>query len=95
VLIGTKKGWQTKGELRMHTATAAGHKVQQIRELTDSTYVVRFDKGELSFKTGQYLSVGVRGTGEQREYSIYSGENEPFLEILVKESAEWPGIQGS
>jgi ferredoxin--NADP+ reductase len=69
----------------MHTTTAAGHQVQGVRELTDSAYVLRFDKGDLRFKTGQYLSVGVRGAGEQREYSVYSAQEDPYLEILVKE----------
>lgn len=60
-------------------------RVLENRDLTDSVYVLRFEKGDLEFLPGQYLSVGVRGESDMREYSIYSPADAPFLEILVKE----------
>ena len=61
------------------------HKIRQIRFLTESTFVLRLDRGNLQFKAGQHIIVGLQGELNQREYSVYSGEKEDFLEILVRE----------
>ena len=61
------------------------HKIRQIRFLTEETFVLRFDRGDIQFKAGQHIIVGLKGELDQREYSIYSGENDDFLEILVRE----------
>lgn len=55
------------------------------RELSPSAYVLRIERGELAFAPGQYVTVGVAGDVELREYSIYSGAEDPYLEVLVKE----------
>ena len=60
------------------------HKVLQRRQLIDQTFVLRFERQGLDFQPGQYLNVGLPDDGQQREYSIYSGQNEDFLEILVQ-----------
>jgi ferredoxin--NADP+ reductase len=60
-------------------------KIQRIRFLTKSTFVLTFDRGDLQFTAGQHITVGTLGSLNQREYSIYSGENQDYLEILVKE----------
>ena len=44
-------------------------RIQQIRELTPSTYVIRMDRGKLDFMAGQYLRLGMAGDTEKREYS--------------------------
>lgn len=59
--------------------------VLSVRDLTESTYILRFARKRMAFKPGQHLVVGIPGSGEYREYSIYSGINEDFLEILIKE----------
>ena len=59
--------------------------VLDTRHLTDTTYVLRTDRGGMEFEAGQYLSLGLPGSAEKREYSIYSGVDEDFLEVLVKE----------
>jgi ferredoxin--NADP+ reductase/benzoate/toluate 1,2-dioxygenase reductase subunit len=61
------------------------HIIRQIRFLTESTFVLSFDRGNMEFKPGQHIIVGLKGELDQREYSIYSGENDDFLEILVRE----------
>jgi len=61
------------------------YKVEEIRNLTDAAYILRFRKNAINFKAGQHLVVGVENTKGAREYSIYSGVNEPYLEILVRE----------
>lgn len=64
------------------------HKIQSIRNLTDSTYIIRMDKNNFEFRSGQYLSLGMPDDMNMREYSIYSGSNDSFLEVLIKEVEE-------
>lgn len=64
------------------------HKIQSIRNLTESTYIIRMDKNNFGFKSGQYMSLGLPNDVNMREYSIYSGENDPYLEVLIKEVKE-------
>jgi ferredoxin--NADP+ reductase len=59
--------------------------VLNTRHLTDSTYVLRIERAGMEFEAGQYISLGLPGTVEKREYSIYSGMQADYLEILVKE----------
>ncbi|WP_346854507.1 FAD-binding oxidoreductase [uncultured Draconibacterium sp.] len=61
------------------------HKVKEVRNLTNSTFVVRLERNGMEFQTGQFVLVGTKGAVERREYSIYSGENDDFLEVLVRE----------
>jgi NAD(P)H-flavin reductase len=37
------------------------------------------------FQTGQFVILKIPGSSEKREYSVYSGENNDFLEVLVRE----------
>jgi ferredoxin-NADP reductase len=60
-------------------------KVLDIRNLTDSTYILRLAKDNFEFKAGQYLVLNVPGAYKAREYSIYSAENDPYIELLIKE----------
>ncbi|WP_319503715.1 FAD-binding oxidoreductase [uncultured Draconibacterium sp.] len=61
------------------------HKVTQVRHLTDSTFVIRFERNRMEFQTGQFVLLGTKGAVDRREYSIYSGENDDYLEVLVRE----------
>lgn len=61
------------------------HKLINIRNLSPSTYVLRLEKEGISFKAGQCFNLGIKGSGVNREYSIYSGEKDPYLEFLIKE----------
>lgn len=61
------------------------HKLIDIRNLTSSTFVLRLEKNGFSFKPGQCVNLGVKGTGINREYSTYSGVDDPYLEFLIKE----------
>jgi ferredoxin--NADP+ reductase/benzoate/toluate 1,2-dioxygenase reductase subunit len=67
------------------TRVAARPRVQSIRPLTSGTYVLRFERNGMEFTPGQYVSVGVAGDIDMREYSIYSSPADDFLEIIVKE----------
>ena len=55
------------------------------RVLTPSAFVLRFERKHIEFKAGQYLSVGLAGEPQARDYSVYSAENDPYVEIMVKQ----------
>ena len=61
------------------------HKIIDVRHLTDSAYVLRIERNGVNFQTGQFIMLGLENKLEQREYSVYSGENENFLEVLIRE----------
>ena len=61
------------------------HKVISVRNLTASTFVVRFERLNFQFQTGQFVMLRIPGSLENREYSVYSGENDDYLEVLVRE----------
>lgn len=47
--------------------------------------MVRMERNELSFQTGQFVLLSCNGQIDQREYSVYSGEQDNYLEVLVRE----------
>lgn len=61
------------------------YKIIDINHLTNETFSLKLPKARFPFKAGQHISVGIRGNYQSREYSIYSGVNDEYLEILVKE----------
>jgi ferredoxin--NADP+ reductase len=63
-------------------------KILSTRHLTNSTYVIRMERNGMEFEAGQYISLGLPGNTEKREYSIYSGAEEEYIEVLVKEIDE-------
>lgn len=63
-------------------------KVLEINNLTESTYVIRLEKSDFEFKAGQYLVLNVPGEYKSREYSIYSPEDVPYIDLLIKEVDE-------
>ena len=64
------------------------YKVRMVRFLTEKTFVLRLDRGNMQVKAGQHIIVGMEGELDQREYSVYSGEKDDYLEILVREIPE-------
>jgi len=65
-------------------ATGTAAVVREIRWLTDSTFVLTFDRNGIDFAAGQYLSVGIPGSIHMREYSVYAPEGREHAAILVK-----------
>ncbi len=61
------------------------HKVQSIRHISETAFVIRMDRNGLEFESGQYINIGLSEDLYTREYSIYSGANEDFIEVLIKE----------
>jgi ferredoxin--NADP+ reductase/benzoate/toluate 1,2-dioxygenase reductase subunit len=50
--------------------------------------VIRIESDGMDFEAGQYISLGLPGDKDKREYSIYSGTEEEYIEVLVKEIDE-------
>ena len=61
-------------------------KVKEIRDLTPSTYVMRFDRENIPFIAGQHILLSSDMEKQAREYSIYSGEQDDHFEVLIKEA---------
>jgi ferredoxin--NADP+ reductase/benzoate/toluate 1,2-dioxygenase reductase subunit len=77
-----------RGEARAPARPVAAERacrVRHVRDLSPSAYMLRFDRSGLQFRPGQYLIAGLEGRLDRREYTIYSGPGEDYLEILVKE----------
>ena len=66
----------------------AGHRIVQVRNLGNSAFILRFTRGAINFRAGQHIIVGLKGEIDQREYSVYSSEQDDHLEILLKEVKE-------
>jgi ferredoxin--NADP+ reductase/benzoate/toluate 1,2-dioxygenase reductase subunit len=64
------------------------YRLHQVRILTDSTYVLRFDRNNMRFRAGQHITLGIPGNNQVREYSIYSTEQDTALEVLIREVEE-------
>jgi ferredoxin--NADP+ reductase/benzoate/toluate 1,2-dioxygenase reductase subunit len=62
--------------------------IQQIRHITQTVFTIRLDRNDIQFKAGQHIGLGVKEYPYIREYSIYSGEDDNFLEVLIKEVKE-------
>lgn len=73
---------EMKPEVRLDTNY---YRVQNIRYLTDSTFILRIPKSRFKFEAGQHISLSIMGDYQSREYSIYSAEEDDFLDLLVKE----------
>jgi len=56
-----------------------------VRDLTPSTYVLRFERNGIAFRAGQHILLGIKGDIQAREYSLYSAEQDDFFEVLIKE----------
>jgi len=61
------------------------HKIISVRNLTSSTFVIRLERNNLQFQTGQFVILNLPNSSDKREYSVYSGEKEDYIEVLVRE----------
>lgn len=64
------------------------HRVLALRRLTAATFVLRLSREGLVFRAGQHVALRPAGQPDERDYSLYAGEQEPFLEVLVREVPE-------
>jgi len=57
-------------------------KILQKRFLSRDTFVLRLERHHMKFRAGQYVVIDLNG--DSREYSLYSGEEDPFIEVLIR-----------
>lgn len=60
-------------------------KVINFRWVTKDVYIIRIERNEIEFRSGQYIGISVYNKTKMRDYSIYSAEQCSFLEILIKQ----------
>jgi ferredoxin-NADP reductase/MoaA/NifB/PqqE/SkfB family radical SAM enzyme len=61
------------------------HRVQCVRELTATTYVLRIDRNDVDFTPGQYFIINRKGSFQAREYTVYSSTDDNYLEFIITE----------
>lgn len=61
------------------------HHLTEIEKLTPETFVLHFERKGLVFIPGQYVVLRDPGSGEGREYSIYSSLQDEDISFLVRE----------
>lgn len=57
-------------------------------EIATDLFLLRFERDGRSFEPGQFLAVGLPRETHRREYSIYSGVDDDFFEILFRRMPE-------
>lgn len=62
--------------------------IQNMRHITPSVFTIRLERGDVQFKAGQHIALGINDYPYMREYSIYSGESDDYIEVLIKEVKE-------
>ena len=60
------------------------YKVINIVFKSDDTFLLRVERPMVPIKAGQCFNLGVPGMGINREYSMYSGANDDFLDFLIR-----------
>lgn len=61
------------------------HTVLEVINLTPETFIIRLDRLDFQFEPGQYVVIRIPHQKKGREYSIYSGINDEYLDFLVRE----------
>jgi ferredoxin-NADP reductase len=64
------------------------HRVISVRHLTSTTFVLRIERNNVAAVAGQCVTLGVHGSGINREYSLYSGENDDYFDFLIRVIAD-------
>lgn len=59
-------------------------KVLKKRWLTENTFCLRTERPDVKILAGQCFNVGIPGVGINREYSMYSAADAPYLEFLIR-----------
>ncbi len=63
------------------------HLVQSVRHLTGETFVIRIERHSFRALAGQHVTLGPRQFAINREFSIYSAPDQPYIEFLIKARA--------
>lgn len=60
------------------------HKVIEVEHLTPHVFCLRTERPAVPIRAGQCFSVGPKGLGVNREYSMYSGAEDSHLDFLIR-----------
>ena len=63
------------------------HLVQRVRQLTNEVYVIRIDRHDFRALAGQHVTLGPHQFAINREFSIYSSPEKPYLEFIIRARA--------
>lgn len=61
------------------------YQVLEVEHLTPHTFRLRTERPAAPIRAGQCFSIGPKGLGVNREYSMYSGADAPYLDFLIRE----------
>ncbi len=61
------------------------HQVESVERVSKHTVVLTLERRNLEFVPGQCFNLGLSSLAINREYSSYSGAQDPYLEFLVRE----------
>jgi len=64
------------------------HTVLEIINLTPETFILRLDRQDFTFEPGQYVVLRMPDELNGREYSIFSGTTDLYLDFLIREIPE-------
>lgn len=71
--------------LPLSTATRLVTRVTRVKPMTDDSFLIRLEKGDLQFLPGQHVSIGPHlKYFKNRDYTFCSAPSDPFFEFLVK-----------
>lgn len=60
------------------------HTIRDITWYTPETFKFRLERKGFTFKAGQNINIGIPRGGMNREYTIYSGEKDDFIDVLIR-----------
>lgn len=61
------------------------YRVLDIQTLSERTFRLRTERPSATIKAGQCFNVGSGNIGVNREYSMYSGAEDPYIDFLIRE----------
>jgi ferredoxin/flavodoxin---NADP+ reductase len=64
------------------------HLVIEKKELSPSVFILRLERNGFLFEPGQYVFVNFPESRQVREYSIFNGVDDPYIELLIKEVSD-------
>ena len=64
------------------------HTVLEIINLTPETFILRLDRQNFKYEPGQYVILRMPDELDGREYSIFSGTTDAYLDFLIREIPE-------
>jgi NAD(P)H-flavin reductase len=61
------------------------HTIIEVIDLTPETFILRLDRKNFEFEAGQYVILRAHNQKQGREYSVYSGKADDYLDFLIRE----------